>query len=143
MPGPPIDNVLVGLEVLVVTDAAVRVGQHQVGGSVDGGQPAEEGVICSGGVLLGGPITGAVERIGDDQFPSVEVCAEDKRDVLHPADDGAGLRSHLGAGSRSGGHTRQKASLGLTDARFWRSAPDCNSECSEWRRSLTVASSRV
>ena len=95
MPGAAVDDVVVRLEVLVVADAAVGVGHHQVGGGVDGGQPAEEGVVRRGRVLLRGPVAGAVEGIRDHQLAAVEVRAEHEGNVLHPADDGASLWSNL------------------------------------------------
>lgn len=102
VPGPAVDDVVVRLEVLVVADAPVRVGHHQVCGGVDGGQPAEESVVGRGGVFLRGPVTGAVEGIRDHQFPPVEVRAEHEGDVLHPADDGARLRCDLGGTDEPG-----------------------------------------
>lgn len=95
MPGPPVDDVAVLLEVLVVADAAVGVGHGQVSGGVDGGQPAEESVVCRGGVLLRGPVAGAVVGVGDHQLSPVEVGAEHEGDLLHPVDDGARLWGHL------------------------------------------------
>lgn len=95
MPGSAVDDVVVRLEVLVVADAAVRVGQHQMGGGVDGGQPAEEGVVCSGGVFLGGPVPSTVERVRNDQLSAVEVGTEHEGNILHPADDGSCLWSNL------------------------------------------------
>lgn len=98
VPGSTVDDVAVCLEVLVVAEAAVGVGHHQVSGGVDGGQPAEESVVCCGGVFLRGPVAGAVEGIRNHQFPAVEVRAEHEGNVLHPADDGAGLRCNLDSG---------------------------------------------
>lgn len=95
MPGSSVDDVVVRLEVLVVAHAAVGVGHHQVGGGVDGGQPAEESVVRRGGVLLRGPVPGAVEGVRDHQLPPVEVRTEDEGNVLHPADDGTSLRCNL------------------------------------------------
>lgn len=95
MPGPPVDDVVVLLEVFVVAEAAVGVGHHQVGGGVDGGQPAEESVVCRGGVLLRGPVAGAVVGVADYQFPPVEVGAEHEGNLLHPVDDCARLRGDL------------------------------------------------
>lgn len=95
VPGPPVDDVVVLLEVLVVAVAAVGVGHHQVGGGVDGGQPAEESVVRRGGVLLRGPVAGAVVGVGDHQLPPVEVGAEHEGNLLHPVDDGARLRGDL------------------------------------------------
>ena len=97
MPGSPVDNVVVLLEVFVVTEAAVGVGHHQVGGGVDSGEPAEEAVVARWRVLFGDPVTGAVKGIGDHQLTPVEVGAEDKRYILHPVDDCAGLRRDLRA----------------------------------------------
>lgn len=102
MPGSAVDDVVVGLKVLVVADAAVRVGHHQVGRGVDGGQPAEESVVRRGRVLLRGPVTGTVEGIRDHQFSPVEVRAEHEGDVLHPADDGTSLRCNLAKDGQSG-----------------------------------------
>lgn len=87
MPGPPIDDVVVHLEVLVVAEASVGVGHHQVSGGVHGGQPAEEGVVGRGGVLLGGPAHGAVKGIRDHQLPPMKVSTEHEGNILHPADD--------------------------------------------------------
>lgn len=95
VPGSSVDDVVVHLEVLVVADAAVRVGQHQVSRSVDSGQPAEECVVCSGGVLLGGPVTGAVEGIRNNQLSTVEVGTEHEGNILHPADDSSCLWCNL------------------------------------------------
>lgn len=98
VPRAAIDDVAVRLEVLVVAHAAVGVGHRQVGGGIDGGQPAEEGVVRRRRVLLGGPVPGAVEGVGDHQLPAVEVGAEHKGDVLHPADDSTGLWGDLTGG---------------------------------------------
>lgn len=95
VPGAPVDDVVVLLEVLVVADAAVGVGHHQVSGGVDGGQPAEEGVVCRGGVLLRGPVAGAVVGVCDHQLSPVEVGAEHEGNLLHPVDDSARLRGDL------------------------------------------------
>lgn len=95
VPGATVNDVAVLLEVLVVTDTAVRVGHHQVGGGVDGGQPAEEGVVGGGRVLLRRPVPGAVKGVGDHQLATMQVGAQHKGDILHPADDGAGLWRHL------------------------------------------------
>lgn len=95
MPGSAIDDVVVRLEVLVVADAAVRVGQYQMGGGVDGGQPAEEGIICSGGVFLGSPVPSTVKRVGNNQLSAVEVGTEHEGNILHPADDGSCLWGNL------------------------------------------------
>lgn len=82
-----------------MADAAVGVGHRQVSRGVDGGQPAEESVVRCGGVLLRGPVTGAVEGVRHHQLPAVEVGAEHERDILHPVDDGTSLWSNLaGAG---------------------------------------------
>lgn len=89
VPGAAVDDVVVGLEVLVVAVAAVGVGHHPVGGGVDGGQPAEEGVVRRGGVLLGDPVPGAVVGVRDHQLSPVEVGAEHEGDLLHPVDDGS------------------------------------------------------
>lgn len=78
-----------------MADAAVGVGHHQVGGGVDGGQPAEESVVRSGGVFLGSPITRAVEGIRNHQLASVEVRTEHEGNILHPADDGSSLWCNL------------------------------------------------
>lgn len=96
MPGSAVDDVVVCLEVLVVADAAVWVGHRQVSGGVDGGQPAEESVVRRGGVLLRGPVSGAVEGIRDNQFSPVEVRTQHEGNILHPADDGSGLWGNLG-----------------------------------------------
>lgn len=101
MPGSPVDNVVVLLEVLVVADAAVGVGHRQVSGGVDGGQPAEEGVVCGGGVLLRGPVACAVVGVNDHQFPTVEVGAEHEGNLLHPVDDSARLWGDLSGQSHS------------------------------------------
>lgn len=98
VPGSSVDDVAVCLEVLVVTDAAVGVGHHQVRRGVDGGQPAKEGVVCCGGVFLRGPVTGAVKRIRDHELSTVEVRTEDEGNVLHPADDCTGLWCNLEVG---------------------------------------------
>lgn len=95
VPGPPVDDVVVLLEILVVANAAVGVGHHQVSGGVDGGQPAEEAVVCRGGVLLWGPVTCAVVGVRDHQFPPVEVGAEHEGNLLHPVDDSSSLWGHL------------------------------------------------
>lgn len=102
MPGSSIDDVVVRLEVLVVADAAVGVGHHQVGGGIDSGQPAEESVVCRRGVLLRGPVAGAIVGIRNHQLSAVEVCTEHEGNVLHPVDDGSGLWCNL---NRSGGRT--------------------------------------
>lgn len=95
VPGSTVDDVVVCLEVLVVTHAAVGVGHHQVSRGVDGGKPTKEGIICCGGVFLGGPVTGAVEWIRNHQLPTMEVRAEHEGNILHPADDSAGLWCNL------------------------------------------------
>lgn len=95
VPCATVDDVAVLLEVLVVAYTAVGVGHHQVGGGVDGGQPAEEGVVGGRRVLLRRPVPGAVEGVSDHQLTAVQVGAQHKRDVLHPADNGAGLWRHL------------------------------------------------
>lgn len=105
VPGATVDDVAVLLEVLVVADSAVGVGHHQVGGGVDGGQPAEEGVVGGGRVLLRRPVPGAVEGVGDHQLAAVQVGAQHEGDVLHPADDSAGLRRHLQVDRWDGGVT--------------------------------------
>lgn len=81
-----------------MADAAVGVGHHQVSRGVDGGQPAKESVVRRGGVLLRGPVTGAVEGVRNHQFPAVEVRTEHKRNILHPVDDGTSLWSNLAGG---------------------------------------------
>lgn len=98
MPGSAVDDVVVRLEVLVVAHAAVGVGHHQVGRGVDGGQPAEESVVRRGGVLLRGPVTGAVEGVRNHQFSPVEVRAEHEGNILHPVDHGTSLRCNLAGG---------------------------------------------
>lgn len=100
VPGSPVDDVVVLLEILVVAKAAVGVGHHQVGGGVDGGQPAEESVVRRGGVLLRGPVPGAVVRVRDHQFPPVQVGAEHEGNLLHPVDDSSSLWGDLGPESR-------------------------------------------
>lgn len=100
MPGSAVDDVVVLLEVLVVALAPLGVGHHQVGGGVDGGEPAEEGVVRRGRVLLRGPVPGAVEGVRHHQLAAVQVGAEHEGDVLHPADDGARLWGNLGESLR-------------------------------------------
>lgn len=95
VPGSPIDDVVVHLKVVIVAYAAVRIGHGQVGGGVDSGQPAEETIVCGGGVLLGGPVLRAVERVGDHKLTPMEVGAQHKWNVLHPVDDSTCLRSNL------------------------------------------------
>lgn len=41
------------------------------------------------------PVARHVVWVGDHQLSSVEVCTENKWDVLHPPDDGASLRGNL------------------------------------------------
>lgn len=101
VPGSPVDDVVVLLEILVVAKAAVGVGHHQVGGGVDGGQPAEESVVRRGRVLLRGPVPGAVVRVRHHQLPPVQVGAEHEGNLLHPVDDSSGLRGDLGPESRN------------------------------------------
>jgi len=96
VPGAAVDDVVVCLEVLVVADAAVGVGHHQVSGGVDGGQPAEESVVRRGRVLLGGPVPGAVVGVRDHQLSPVEVCTQHEGDLLHPVDDGSRHWCNLG-----------------------------------------------
>ena len=100
VPRSAVDDVVVFLEVLVVAQASLGVGHHQVGGGVDGGQPAEEGVIRRGRVLVRNPVPGAVVGIRDHQLSTVEVGAEHEGDVLHPADHGSGHRGNLDGGGR-------------------------------------------
>lgn len=99
MPGSPVDDVVVLLEILVVADAAVGVGHDQVSGGIDGGQPAEESVVCRGGVLLRGPVAGAVVGVCDHQFSPVEVGAEHEGNLLHPVDESARLWGDLKDGA--------------------------------------------
>ena len=96
MPGSSVNDVVVLLEVFRVADPPIRVGHDQVGGGVDRGQPAEETIVSCRGVFLRGPVPGAVEGVGNHQFPPVEVGTQDKGDVLHPADDRTCLWGHLG-----------------------------------------------
>ena len=95
MPGAAIDDVARALEVVHVAHAAVGVEHGEVGGGVDGGQPAEEGVVGAGRVLLGRPVLGAVVGVHHHQLPAVQVGAQHEGDVLHPADDRPRLRRHL------------------------------------------------
>lgn len=106
VPGSPVDDVVVLLEILVVADAAVGVGHDQVRGGVDGGQPAEEGVVGRGRVLLRGPVAGAVVGVRDHQFPPVEVGAQHEGDLLHPVDDGARFWGDLAGQSHGGAFYR-------------------------------------
>lgn len=66
-----------------------------IGAGVRRGQPAEEALISCGRVLTRRPVPRHVVGVGDHQLSAVEVCAENKRDVLHPVDDGSGLGGHL------------------------------------------------
>lgn len=74
VPGTTINYVAVLLEVLVVTDTTVWIGHHQVSGSIDGSQPAKEGVVGSRGILLWRPVPGAVKGVGDHQLTAMQVC---------------------------------------------------------------------
>lgn len=71
MPVGSVDDIVVTQEVLVVTRPSVWIGHDTVGGGVDRGQPAEEAVVCCGGVLAWSPILGHVEGVSDHQLSSV------------------------------------------------------------------------
>ena len=96
MPGAAVNDVARALEVVHVAHAAVGVQHGQVGGGVDGRQPAEEAVVRAGRVLLGRPVLGAVVGVHHHQLPAVEAGAQHEGDVLHPADDRPRLWRHLG-----------------------------------------------
>lgn len=66
-----------------------------IGACVNCGQPAEEALVRCGRVLTRRPIPGHVVGVGDHQLSAVEVCTENKRDVVHPVDNGSGLDRHL------------------------------------------------
>lgn len=66
-----------------------------IGAGVDCGQPAEEALVRCGRVLTRRPVPRHVVGVGDHQLSAVEVCAENKRDVLHPVDNGSGLGRYL------------------------------------------------
>lgn len=122
VPVGSVDDVVVSEEVMVVARPPVWIGHHLVGGDtkrftsafrsfcpnkrqeqrlhlvgagVGCGQPAEEALIRSGRVLARSPVTRHVKRVGDHQFSSMEVCTQNKRDILHPPDYGSGLRGNL------------------------------------------------
>lgn len=95
VPAGSVYNVIVTEEVLIVARPSIRVGHHMVCAGVNSGQPAEETLVCSGSVLFWSPISGHVEGVRDHQLSSVEVSAEYKRDILHPADDRSRFWSHL------------------------------------------------
>lgn len=66
-----------------------------IGAGVRRGQPAEDALISRGRVLTRLPVPRHVVGVGDHQLSAVEVRAENKRDVLHPVDNGSGLGRHL------------------------------------------------
>lgn len=66
-----------------------------IGASVCRSQPAEEALISCGRVLTRRPVPRHVVGVGDHQLSTVEVRAKNKRDVLHPVDDGSRLGGHL------------------------------------------------
>lgn len=66
-----------------------------IGAGVRRGQPTEEALVSCGRVLTRRPVPRHVVGIGDHQLSTVEVCAENKWDVLHPVDNGSGLGRHL------------------------------------------------
>lgn len=68
---------------------------HLVGAGVRCGQPAEEALVRSGRVLARCPVARHVIGVGDHQLSSVEVRTQNKWDILHPPDDGSGLRGNL------------------------------------------------
>lgn len=95
MPISSIDDVVVPLEVLIVTRPAVWIGHDMVSAGVDCGQPAEEALVRRGGVLARSPVPGHVEGVSDHQLPPVQVGTENKGDVLHPVDNCTSFRCHL------------------------------------------------
>lgn len=76
-----------------------------IGAGVRRGQPAEEALVGGGRVLARRPVPRHVVGVGDHQLAAVQVGAQHKRDVLHPVDDGAGLRRHLGDETAEGSGT--------------------------------------
>lgn len=95
MPVSAVYDVVLLNEVLVVAWPSVWIGHDVVGAGVDGGEPAEEAVIRSGGVFAWSPVSRHVERVRYHQLTAMQVGAQYKRDRLHPADHSTCLRGHL------------------------------------------------
>lgn len=73
VPVGSVDDVVVALEVFIVTRPAVWIRHDLVGAGIDRGQPAEETIVRCRGVIARCPVFSPVEGVGDHQFTPVEV----------------------------------------------------------------------
>lgn len=104
MPGRPVDGAVLLGEIFRVANPPVG-GRHQaVGGRVGEGQPSEDVVVRSRGLLPGHPLGASfVVREGHHQLPSLDVTAQHEGYLLHPCDQSPRLHGNLQQGHRRRG----------------------------------------
>ena len=96
VPGSPIDGPILLLEVFRVAHPPPGVRHEAVSGGVGVGQPAEDMVVGSRGMLLGLPQgPHHVVGVGHHQLAPLQVATQHEGDFFHPGYDCPGLYCHL------------------------------------------------